>query len=52
MLGVCGGIALASALLALAFLPRPTPTPAPASGDTRFPTQITQQAGGRETPDT
>jgi EmrB/QacA subfamily drug resistance transporter len=52
MLGVCGGIALASALLALAFLPRPTPAAAPASGDTRFPAQITRQAGEREHPGT
>src|SRR5262249_29115416 len=43
MLGVCGGLTLASALLALAFLPRPTPTPAPAGDDTRVPAQITQQ---------
>jgi MFS transporter, DHA2 family, multidrug resistance protein len=52
MLGVCGGIALASALLALAFLPRPTPMAAPASGDTRFPSQIAEQAGERERPGT
>jgi MFS family permease len=50
MLGVCGGIALASALLALAFLPRPTPAAAPASGDTRVSSQITEQASGRENP--
>jgi len=50
MLGVCGGITLASALLALAFLPRPTPTPAPAGDDTRVPAQITQQTGEPEHP--
>jgi len=44
MLGVCGGIALASAVLALAFLPRPARTAAPATGDTRVPSQITEQA--------
>jgi hypothetical protein len=52
MLGVCGGIALASALLAPAFLPRPTPTAAPASVGTRFSSQITEQAGEHELPGT
>jgi EmrB/QacA subfamily drug resistance transporter len=50
MLGVCGGIALASALLALAFLPRSTPAAAPASRNTRVSSQITGQASGRDNP--
>ena len=41
MLWVCGGIALAAALLALAFLPRPEHAAVPAGDDVRVQAQIT-----------